>query len=283
MNDLSGFCKGLRDRSGIDLEVLRPQGDPDDLRFRIKGFPRTYSFSFRMSRAWRSSRLIFEPDTFSQPAISSMVRKIVENREEVERLIENAESTLSTFMVRVDGREIDKIDTANDYSSSELKVSAEVFSEQSVQSLDYLTDSESRLVETVVEFVVYLLSASESHYVAAEEAEGFPEGAVETVIVNRYERDSRNRAIAIRENGLNCAVCAFNFAEFYGPLGIGFIVVHHVVPVSQLGPDYVINPTTDLVCICANCHAMVHRSNPPLSVSELRQQLEARSSSQQID
>lgn len=278
MIDVALFCEGLRNRSGIDLEVSRIRDSQSDLSFRIRGFPRTYSFSFRMSRAWRSSQLIFEPDTFSQSAISSMVNKIVENRDEVVGFIQRAKSALSSFDVSVNGLEVGRIGILEDNTSSQLRVSAEVFSEESIATAEILSDSESQLVETVVEFVVYLLSVDESHYTAPDEVLGFPEGAMETVSVNRYERDGRNRLMAIRTHGLTCAICDFNFGEFYGPLGFGFINVHHVTPVSQLDANYIINPETDLACICANCHAMVHRTNPPISVTDLREQVRSRRS-----
>jgi hypothetical protein len=38
---------------------------------------------------------------------------------------------------------------------------------------------------------------------------------------------------------------------------------------DTMGDNYVVDPETDLVTLCANCHAMVHRQDPPLSVEEL--------------
>jgi len=37
--------------------------------------------------------------------------------------------------------------------------------------------------------------------------------------------------------------------------------------------EYRLNPETDLVPVCPNCHAMLHTSEPPLSVDELKAQL----------
>ena len=56
----------------------------------------------------------------------------------------------------------------------------------------------------------------------------------------------------------------------YGSIAAGMIEAHHVTPVSELGPDYVIDPLDDLVPLCPNCHAVAHRRNPPLSVSEVK-------------
>ncbi|WP_241493796.1 HNH endonuclease [Enterobacter cancerogenus] len=48
--------------------------------------------------------------------------------------------------------------------------------------------------------------------------------------------------------------------------------VHHINPLKTIGESYQIDPENDLVPLCPNCHAMVHRSNEsrPLSVDVLR-------------
>ncbi|HEK2705573.1 TPA: HNH endonuclease [Pseudomonas aeruginosa] len=61
-----------------------------------------------------------------------------------------------------------------------------------------------------------------------------------------------------------------HFGERFGELGRGFIHVHHVVPVSEIGESYEVDPIKDLIPLCPNCHAMIHRRNPPLSVDELK-------------
>ena len=70
--------------------------------------------------------------------------------------------------------------------------------------------------------------------------------------------------------GFTCRGCGELLAEKYGPLGIGVIHVHHIVPVSQMGDGYRLNPIKDLVPLCPNCHMVVHKTNPPISISELR-------------
>jgi 5-methylcytosine-specific restriction enzyme A len=103
--------------------------------------------------------------------------------------------------------------------------------------------------------------------------EGLPEGARISVVVNRYERSRVNRAACIAALGSNCMACGLDFSSRYGALARGFIHVHHVNPVSEIGDGYVIDPTEDLVPVCPNCHAVMHMRTPPLSVSELQQQL----------
>lgn len=79
------------------------------------------------------------------------------------------------------------------------------------------------------------------------------------------ERDPRLRARKIehvqrRGLPLQCGVCAFDFARTYGELGLGYIEVHHVTPLYVAGVRE--TRLEDLVCLCANCHRMCHRTRP---------------------
>jgi|JFJP01.1.fsa_nt_gi 5-methylcytosine-specific restriction protein A len=100
---------------------------------------------------------------------------------------------------------------------------------------------------------------------------GLPEGARIRVEVNRYERSPVNRAACIAHYGTKCVACGLEFSEKYGTLGSEYIEVHHRVPVSEMGGSYRLDPVKDLVTVCANCHAMLHRAKPPLSVEALAQ------------
>jgi|GEM_PF-7064084 len=98
-----------------------------------------------------------------------------------------------------------------------------------------------------------------------------PEGKRTQHYVTKYERSAKNRAAAIVYHGLTCAVCGFNFAARYGAQGSGYIEVHHNKPLYSLDEEILINPTTDLDCVCANCHRMFHRKKDAiLTVAELK-------------
>ncbi|MBO4815020.1 MAG: HNH endonuclease [Muribaculaceae bacterium] len=97
----------------------------------------------------------------------------------------------------------------------------------------------------------------------------FYEGAVMKVLVNKYERNAKARQECIAKLGCKCAVCGCDFAKRYGKLGEGFIHVHHIVPIGNIGKEYVLNPVKDLVPVCPNCHYMLHRTNPPIQPEEL--------------
>ena len=69
--------------------------------------------------------------------------------------------------------------------------------------------------------------------------------------------------------------CKVNFGAVYGALGEGYIHVHHIKPIHLCGGEYKVDPINDLIPVCANCHAMIHRRRTPLTIDELRGILEA--------
>ena len=99
------------------------------------------------------------------------------------------------------------------------------------------------------------------------------EGATVRVTVNRYERDPSARKACLRKWGSACLVCEFDFGDTYGKIGEGFIHVHHLRPISSIKVAYVLIPERDLRPVCPNCHAMLHRHDPPYSIEELRKLL----------
>jgi 5-methylcytosine-specific restriction protein A len=103
--------------------------------------------------------------------------------------------------------------------------------------------------------------------------EKYSEGARFAVTINAYERNPKARATCIAHHGYICAVCGFDFVHVYGGLGKGFIHVHHVIPIGGIGKEYKIDPIADLIPVCPNCHAMVHRVEPPLTVEQLRKHI----------
>jgi len=97
------------------------------------------------------------------------------------------------------------------------------------------------------------------------------EGNVIEYYLKKYERNPHNRLEAIRIHGLTCFGCNFNFEEKYGDWGKDFIEVHHIIPLSTLEEEIEVNPETDLVPLCANCHRMVHRrKDKVLTLEELK-------------
>ncbi len=96
------------------------------------------------------------------------------------------------------------------------------------------------------------------------------EGIKKTVLVNSYERNPKARKKCIEHYGAQCVVCGFNFEKVYGNIGFGFIHVHHLTQLSDIGRGYEVDPIKDLRPVCPNCHAMLHQKNPSHTIDELR-------------
>lgn len=89
--------------------------------------------------------------------------------------------------------------------------------------------------------------------------EEYVEGHVKKTYVNKYERNNEARLACIKHFGYDCQVCGFNFKKIYGNLGDNFIEVHHLLPLSQIKKNYRVDPISDLIPVCSNCHSMLHR------------------------
>ena len=131
----------------------------------------------------------------------------------------------------------------------------------------------------VVEFIgLNSLNDNEINPLETIETEHRIEGKQVKIYTTKYERDPANRREAIRIHGTRCMVCDFDFEEAYGELGKDFIEVHHTKPLHSLEHEVVVNPEEDLVCLCSNCHRMIHRRRDKImTVEELRELMEERS------
>jgi 5-methylcytosine-specific restriction enzyme A len=119
---------------------------------------------------------------------------------------------------------------------------------------------------------VYALNHDELSY--PEEVEdnevSHVEGGYKQIYVNTYERDPHARKTCLQHHGYTCTVCGFNFEKMYGPIGRGIIHVHHIKPISSYKTQHEVNPMTDLIPVCPNCHAMIHSRKEPLAIEDLR-------------
>lgn len=113
--------------------------------------------------------------------------------------------------------------------------------------------------------------------IESEEVEegGLVEGGIKYRYVKSYERKLKNRLLAIKEHGVICKACNFDFKAVYGERGREYIEIHHIQQLSELSEPTEINPRTDLVPLCANCHRMIHRKKDEvLTINQLIEILE---------
>jgi len=105
------------------------------------------------------------------------------------------------------------------------------------------------------------------------------EGKNKVVETKAYQRSSRLRNIAIEhytQNGrIKCRACCFDFEDFYGIYGKGFIEIHHQKPVFMFDENElektIENALLNVIPVCPNCHRMMHKQrSSPLTFEELK-------------
>lgn len=101
----------------------------------------------------------------------------------------------------------------------------------------------------------------------------FPEGKI--VERTHKARERNNQVITLAKenfkklNGrLFCQICGFDFEKTYGSIGKDFIEGHHTIAVSNMTPEHK-TKVEDIAMLCANCHRMVHKSRPWLTMKDL--------------
>jgi len=118
------------------------------------------------------------------------------------------------------------------------------------------------LIEKAVDSDLDSLHAEEEYF----------EGKRSLRFTSYYERNLKLRTAAIAYHGTKCMVCGFDFGEFYGERGVGYIEVHHLCLVSSLGQETKVDPKTDMAVVCSNCHRMIHRRRDNvLSLEEMKE------------
>ncbi|MCL2841366.1 MAG: HNH endonuclease [Defluviitaleaceae bacterium] len=138
----------------------------------------------------------------------------------------------------------------------------------------------NRVVESLVRYSLNVHSNEKSNgnealYLLSEEHVdiGYEEGEEILSTHKRRERNPRvikkaKELFKERNDGLIfCEVCGFNFYDFYGERGNGFIEGHHKIPIHEAAGNlktYV----KDIALLCSNCHRMIHRK-PFITVDEL--------------
>lgn len=106
--------------------------------------------------------------------------------------------------------------------------------------------------------------------ITEENATKLVEGSIKQIKVNAYERNPKARIACLTYHGFACCCCGFDFNKIYGEIGSEFIHVHHLKLISEIKKEYCVNPIEDLRPVCPNCHAMIHRKNPPFTIEEIK-------------
>jgi 5-methylcytosine-specific restriction protein A len=103
-----------------------------------------------------------------------------------------------------------------------------------------------------------------------QEQNKFKEGKSIQVVLNRFERNQKARKECIEYYGSSCRVCNMSFNTTYGDIAESYIQVHHRIEISSRSEEYEVDPINDLIPVCPNCHAMLHKQIPAYTIDELK-------------
>lgn len=110
--------------------------------------------------------------------------------------------------------------------------------------------------------------------IVAESEAVYEEGKSQNVCLKGYERNKEARDKCIEYYGYNCRICNMSFEEVYGDIGKEFIHVHHINPLARFTGVHVVDPIKDLIPLCPNCHAMIHKLESG-DIEELKKRIES--------
>ena len=232
-------------------------------------------FAIIVSRTARQVEASFKADNFAGFLIRKMSQVDMSAKGTFHVLLEQARKDVDHIYLEVNGSSVEALpESGAPWTGFGLDVTCRLPGTKPSEAA--LMDVALKVASICMTLVLSLLAVETASTGELDAIQGLPEGARIRVEVNRYERSPVNRAACIQYYGATCLACGFDFKAFYGELGEGYIHVHHKTPVSQMNDSYFVNPVTDLVPVCANCHAMVHRHDPPMPVEDLRSLVNSR-------
>lgn len=245
------------------------------VEFLPAGVHKSEGFSIKLTIGWRSLEGKLVPGAYAASLIQEMGLAPLEKKSVFSGLIGRLRQENATIQMSVNRKPVDPLDPS-EWPAQWNSLSIDFRKSPLAVNTEDINDTENAVLQWGGRFLAAVLALAPLEEIETEEhsnPEGLPEGAKTRVEVNRYERNRFNRAACIEILGASCKACGLNFRDVYGEIGDGYIHVHHITPVSELGENYKVDPSRDLVPLCPNCHAMVHRKNPPLTIQELKKHL----------
>ncbi len=112
-------------------------------------------------------------------------------------------------------------------------------------------------------------------YLPEEVKEGtkYREGSVRRIQINAFERNPQARTECLNHHGSSCSICGLELRDIYGEAARGYIHVHHLRPLAEVGAEYEVDPIDDLRPVCPNCHAVIHLKTPSFTIDEMKAML----------
>ena len=265
MNRKSRIDDSLQEvADALGVELLReymPLDHEYEFRIRLAQIPAPHGFTMRIYDDYLSWKIELHLDVFTAPLISAMQNRYVDRKIGLEPYLDLARVKNNLFDLTINGStELNEI--VDDWKDINFVLAKTYFSEET---------EFSTLSAVILDFmcIVLFLIIEDTEW-TGNEVIGEEEGGAFSEVVRNYERSRYNRALCLKYYGFMCRGCGDKLAEKYGPIGTDVIHVHHIVPVSQMGGSYQLNPIKDLIPLCPNCHTIVHRKTSVLEIETLK-------------
>lgn len=247
--------KNLDALTGL-TSVVETSMDGISSNWRFVEFPRPFGFQIEFKYELGVARATLGLDKLAAPLISSINVFTSQNWPVIESLLAALDKNKISIQVLNQGKKVSSSDHVFDGA---LQIDGRAVS-------DELEESATELLSTIVSIFGFMAGEEDNQ----EFLEFREEGAAKQVWARKYERSRFNRNLAIQIHGLTCLGCGFNFEKFYGIVGDGIVEIHHLEPVHLMEAVRVVDPRTELVPLCSNCHTLVHKIDPPYTLRELQ-------------
>ncbi len=263
--------KTLEDRYGVPLKVEEQAiSYGQSVCLEPADVPASHSFRCELAVGWRSVEISVNFGAYTRNLVAAMGKAEARQQEVFRAFLCAIEEGGGVVHFRLNGNAENWRDGAiwsQGWQTLSLNVERRPFAPDD--------NSEQGVLVAVLPWASRTLGAVLSLVpLESEDENARMEGAIKEFHAKRYERDPINRSLCIEMHGTVCVACGFEFESTYGESAAGYIEVHHVNPLSDgAGEEVSINPLSDLVPLCGNCHAVAHLRRPPFSVEELRDML----------
>ena len=264
-------------RYGLNIEIQEVDSS-DSLCIQLSptGVEPFKSFSIVFSFGWRSITGEFLLGNFASELMHNISTSSKDQKALFSLFSESLINQGCTLNLQLGGKKADPVDVdkwPDNWDTIKISFSKIGISFEADKNVNY-----SLVLPILLSFVGICFSLLPLT-ITTDEVEGQEEGRVIERVTKQYERSKTNRAACIEIFGISCNICGVNFGNKYGEIGESFIHVHHRKPLSLMEESYILDPRNDLIPICPNCHAMVHRKTPPYSTDEIIEILDKRGQS----
>lgn len=249
----------------LGVQLFRDTNSSDDYDFavRLVAFPSPKGFTVRLADDYMSWSAHVVLDDFSRKLANLLGERARSKDAEFKSAVSAIQNSSQSCEILISGSPLAEIVSEEAWTDFEVKLALSFSLENQLE----------RLVETLIYAIslpLTLLQEDQVDEIPLDES-GEPrlEGEKSSVLQNKYERSRFNRAMCLRHYGFTCKACGEKLVTKYGAVAQELIHVHHIKPVSSMAGASIVDPIKDLVPLCPNCHNVIHRVNPPLSLEQL--------------